>query len=222
MSSRHMRRVPIDFPVSMWLVDLAVEPCAEEMVLLSQAERDRAARFRVALQRTRYLRLHGALRLAVAQDYALPPEDQRYVADALGRWRVIAPIELQLSFSYSGGYGAIALSRDANVGIDIEEWRPVRDADSLTGICFDTDEQVMYSLADGRDRDTAFLAGWTRKEAALKAIGTGFQRPPDTLHTGLFGRSATQTDAGRIELLSFTTVGLIGAVAAITREQGVR
>ena len=38
----------------------------------------------------------------------------------------------------------------------------------------------------------AFFRGWTRKEAALKAIGTGFHREPASLHIGLEPRRLSE------------------------------
>ncbi len=219
VSACRLRRMELDFPVSMWLVDLSIPQSDEELSWLSQTELDRAGRFRDLRQRLRYLRLHGALRVAVSQGFAIPAEAQHYAVDSLGRWRILAPFDLGLSFSYSAGYGVIALSRFADVGVDIEERRPISDADSLVETCFDMAEQAAYLSSPERVRNAVFLAGWTRKEAALKVIGTGLQRAPDTLHTGLYGRSATQTDVGLIDLLSFSTGALIGAVATITRDQ---
>ena len=75
----------------------------------------------------------------------------------------------EFSLSHSGTLAVIALA-DVPVGADAEKDRPVGEAVRLRAL---TDAE----RADSRD----FLFFWTRKEAALKCLGTGVDRALDSL-----------------------------------------
>ena len=70
----------------------------------------------------------------------------------------------EFSLSHSGTLAVIALA-DVPVGADAEKDRPVGDAVRLRAL-------TGAERADSRD----FLFFWTRKEAALKCLGTGVHR----------------------------------------------
>lgn len=212
-----LHRIEVDFPMSLWLVDLTIGPHAEEIGWLGRAEVDRAMRFRNIRDQSRYLAAHIGLRLAVEQERAMPPSRQLYDRDPMGRWRLINGSGLKLSFSYADSVALIGLKQGAMVGVDIVNPRLIDDVEQLGAVCFDADEQSALAATPDDGRSRAFLHGWARKEAALKAIGTGFQRSPETVHTGLAGRCCVWTECDRIEIASFETAGLIGAVAQVLR-----
>lgn len=75
----------------------------------------------------------------------------------------------EFSLSHSGTLAVIALA-DVPVGADAEKDRPVGEAVRLRAL-------TGAERADSRD----FLFFWTRKEAALKCLGTGVDRSLDSL-----------------------------------------
>ena len=75
----------------------------------------------------------------------------------------------EFSLSHSGTLAVIALA-DVPVGADAEKDRPVGEAVRLRAL-------TGAERADSRD----FLFFWTRKEAALKCLGTGVDRAPGSL-----------------------------------------
>ena len=75
----------------------------------------------------------------------------------------------EFSLSHSGALAVIALA-DVPVGADAEKDRPVGEAVRLRAL-------TGAERADSRD----FLFFWTRKEAALKCLGTGVDRSLDSL-----------------------------------------
>ncbi|MBQ5350370.1 MAG: 4'-phosphopantetheinyl transferase superfamily protein [Oscillospiraceae bacterium] len=75
----------------------------------------------------------------------------------------------EFSLSHSGTLAVIALA-DVPVGADAEKDRPVGEAVRLRAL-------TGAERADSRD----FLFFWTRKEAALKCLGTGVDRALDSL-----------------------------------------
>ena len=77
------------------------------------------------------------------------------------------------NLSHSGGLAAMALVRDRRVGIDIEAKRPLTDSALLARRILGPRERARFEALPERAREAALLAAWTRKEAVLKAVGTG-------------------------------------------------
>ena len=77
------------------------------------------------------------------------------------------------NLSHSGGLAAMALVRDRRVGIDIEAKRPLTDSALLARRILGPRERARFEALQERAREPALLAAWTRKEAVLKAVGTG-------------------------------------------------
>lgn len=77
-------------------------------------------------------------------------------------------------YSVSHTVGAVALCVDtASVGIDVER---ARACDERVVRRFFLPEEQAY-IRDSADRDAAFTALFTRKEAVVKAVGKGFALP---------------------------------------------
>ncbi|HXP78057.1 MAG TPA: 4'-phosphopantetheinyl transferase superfamily protein [Stellaceae bacterium] len=77
------------------------------------------------------------------------------------------------NLSHSGDLAALALVRERRVGIDIEAERPLTDPDLLARRILGPRERERFQALPERARKAALLAAWTRKEAMLKALGTG-------------------------------------------------
>jgi 4'-phosphopantetheinyl transferase len=72
------------------------------------------------------------------------------------------------------------------VGIDVEPLRPIEHFEDLLRTHFTEKERAALPVpANEVDRLRHFLRGWTRKEAVIKAIGSGLSVEPATFETGL-------------------------------------
>ncbi|WP_411882595.1 4'-phosphopantetheinyl transferase family protein [Polaromonas sp. YR568] len=72
----------------------------------------------------------------------------------------------------------LAFARDAEIGCDIEKKRaPRRHTRNEPGGTAPEEAEAIGAL-HGRDAEDAFFRHWVRKEAALKAMGTGFRAEP--------------------------------------------
>ena len=104
------------------------------------------------------------------------------------------------------------------MGVALELRREVPDAMSLAQTCFDSEELNALAACDGQAQDNAFLQGWTRKEACLKAGGAGFSA--DAIpSTGIDGssRHVQLHDGSRAWLESIQFPQAIAALALIAR-----
>ena len=155
-------------------LDRPVQPC--ELDILSQDERERADRMRFAKHRERHLAAHAALRCILSAQTGRPPDALGFEATSHGKPFLRGEPELAFNLSHSEGLGLVAVGTDGccqSVGVDIELLRPVPDALALAHAHFLVQERERLEGIEPALRSHAFLTAWTRKEAYLKAIGTG-------------------------------------------------
>lgn len=173
----------------MWWLRLDEMPDAAAVATLSADEIARGARFAFEGLRRRHLASHVALRAILAQQTGLPAATLVFGAGPFGKPFLQAPAACVFNMSHSDDVAVIAVAPDAmagtEIGIDVEVLRPMRDAIALAERNFTEAEQRELLAAPADLRDLAFMRGWTRKEACLKAIGSGLSIPPDQVDAGL-------------------------------------
>lgn len=82
---------------------------------------------------------------------------------------------LELSVTHSGGHVGLAVTAAGPVGLDVERI-DARAADIAASVATENERRALARLP-GDERPAAFFRFWTRKEAALKAVGTGLRVP---------------------------------------------
>lgn len=82
---------------------------------------------------------------------------------------------LNFNISHSGDVIVVALSRTAEVGVDVERVRAVPEWRAVAARVFDerSRNELLAEIACGADEDDAFIRHWCRMEAAVKATGEG-------------------------------------------------
>lgn len=83
---------------------------------------------------------------------------------------------LHLSLATRAGFVAVCLANNA-VGIDVERVDP---DGALPLAVLHRDEQAALARMSPEARPVAFARLWSAKEAYVKALGTGFARPPES------------------------------------------
>jgi 4'-phosphopantetheinyl transferase len=145
---------------------LALEP------LLNADERERAARFRFPEDRARFTLGRALARKALGHFLARDPASIELTLTERGR-PVLPQEELAFNITHAGDLVAVAVAKNARVGIDIE--RVERKVDLMgvgEKILSEEDFARFCALAD-EEKAAAFFRIWTRKEAYLKATGAG-------------------------------------------------
>jgi len=71
------------------------------------------------------------------------------------------------------------------IGVDVEILRDITDADDIADRHFTLGERLALRAFPPIERNRAFLTGWTRKEASLKATGAGLTVAPESFETGV-------------------------------------
>jgi 4'-phosphopantetheinyl transferase len=148
---------------------------------LSPAERDRANRFRFPRDRRRFVAAHGLLRELLAAYVRTPPSALRFVESAHGKPALgveqASGGSLRFNMSHSGELALYAVADDRDVGVDVEQLRPLTDLPALAERYFTPLECRQVFGARPAERAARFFACWTRKEALLKAWGQGVSLP---------------------------------------------
>jgi 4'-phosphopantetheinyl transferase len=149
-------------------------------LLLSQAERNRAARFRFGRERRRFIVARARLRELLAERLDVPPESIEFGCAREGKPALaerFARSGWRFNLSHCGELAVYAFSRAAEVGVDVEAVHAIAEGDAIAARVFSRREHEAYRAAAPAERPLAFFRCWTRKEAFVKALGGGLSMP---------------------------------------------
>jgi 4'-phosphopantetheinyl transferase len=216
-------RLPAPPPFEVWLVPLGADGSSTDEALLDEQERGRAARFVFERDRRRFVAAHASLRRLLGQRTGQAPHALRFDQGPYGKPRLRGSPGCAFSLSHSGDLALVALAADGEIGVDLEPVQPMRDAEALVRQCLSEREQLHLHALPASEQPLAFLQAWTRKEACLKAVGTGLQIEPSAVETGIDAaqrRVSIATPEGRREIAVSSLVPAPGWVAALARVSG--
>ncbi len=159
----------------------ALARLAAGAAVLDAEEQARAARLRVAADRTMYRAAHVLLRRALSRQGPYAPAQWRFVRGAQGRPEIDTTAcpdagSLRFNLAHTPALVCCALVQGRPVGIDAECRRPMQDARAIAERFFAVEEAaaVAASGSPGSAAEAAtFRALWTLKEAYIKALGRG-------------------------------------------------
>lgn len=172
--------------VDVWCFDLDRE-AAVTATLLSLEERDRAGRFLRPELRERYAQVRTRLRNLLGDALGLNPASIPLIEGPHGK-PCIDPgyglPDLRFNLSHAANRAAFALAWGRDVGIDLEPISSDRDLDGIAERWFTPREAVLLRDLPVDARGREFFRLWTRKEAVLKADGTGIAGGLEHLELG--------------------------------------
>ncbi len=156
--------------VHVWVVDLASAPSTPGV--LSPSELARAARFRFAQDRRRFIASHATLRQILAAYTGVLPASLEFITLPHGKPALVSG-GLQFNLSHSGDLALVALAAGCEVGVDIERLRAQVEMEAIARRFFSPSETEALLAYPEPERAPAFFRCWTRKEAYVKALGGG-------------------------------------------------
>ncbi|MEZ0168137.1 4'-phosphopantetheinyl transferase superfamily protein [Microvirga sp. TS319] len=162
------------------MLDERPEFVREMGTCLTEDERRRANNLTWERDRRRFVVTRGRLRHFLGSRLGIPPSDIELEYGPHGKPRLSRRMPAQglhFGVSRSGDLAVIALSDAREVGVDIEEVRPVAEADDIAALCFSVAEQESYHTLPPGERPDGFMRRWTRLEAISKALGCGLGDP---------------------------------------------
>jgi 4'-phosphopantetheinyl transferase len=211
--------------VTITYADLDATDADALLPLLSADEHERAARYRFALHRRRFIAGRGLLRTLLARRAGVDPGRLSFRYESFGKPHLAGgPAALAFNVAHSERYFALAVTEGYELGVDLETRRAIEDCHDLARHVFSDAEreQLTRELPAGE----AFLRGWTRKEAVLKAAGSGLSADPKQVTVGLHaeprqvrvidpdGRTWTVVDLTHPDCVAAVAVGALDVAIA--------
>lgn len=200
--------------VDIWIASLDLPP-GEEFdrlrAVLSADELERAGRFHFVRDWRRFIVGRGRLRTILGDCIGAAPRALAFRYGANEKPELggeFAGSGWRFNVSHSDGLVAIAVSAEAEVGIDVERVRDIPEWLEISERLFPAPEFARLCATAEEQRMAEFFHIWTRTEARLKAIGDGFGTP----------QSQPRHHRGTtVALHSFTPVpGFAGALAILS------
>jgi 4'-phosphopantetheinyl transferase len=161
----HIWRAKLDVPWS-WTFDEA----------LTLDDRARADRFRFESDRRRFCVARASLRLILGRYLKTKPNRLQIGPGEYGKPYLVdakATQGLRFNLSHSHELALIAVSRDREVGIDVEYMRADFVTDEVATHFFSAAEVEEFRAVPKELRTQSFFNCWTRKEAYIKGRGEG-------------------------------------------------
>jgi 4'-phosphopantetheinyl transferase len=174
--------VPGRGEVALWFVSLQEPSSTIEAAasILSPEEMQRADRFRFSLHRNRFVLVHAALRHNLCIYSACPASSIDFTISPHGKPSLVNRNkgevgEIEFNLSHSEDLAVVAVSFGSVLGVDVEQVREMPDWPQMARQFFSDAEIAAIERVPSHEASTMFLRFWTRKEALLKAMGTGLQ-----------------------------------------------
>ena len=210
--------------VHVWQLMLAEHASSHSLCqsVFSADEQERAARFHFEEHRNDFLIARAFLRTVLGAYLKIEPAAVQFVYNEFGKPSVPAGPENNLFFnlSHSNHVALLAVTRETEVGVDIEQIRSIEPG--LAERYFSATEiRALQQLPKDLYQE-GFFNCWTRKEAYIKARGKGLSLPLDKFDVSLApGQPArmlqirdSEDQASSWQLAHLTPArGFVGAVA---------
>lgn len=210
--------------VDVWRVSLDIEPDSVKQMesTLSSDETERAARFQFDKDKHRSIIARGSLRDVLSRYLGCKPSEPIFSINKYGK-PALDNFRLEFNVSHSGDFVLIAVAQDRRVGVDIERVRQGISSFVIAKQYFSKAEVDELQSLPLEQRETAFFACWSRKEAYIKAHGLGLSLPLESFDVSLTPNEpatlrATRPDekeATRWTLMSFEVNSDYGSAIAV-------
>ena len=199
--------------VHLWIVDIAeaANLLKDQDSQLSAIEMARAEKFRFASDRQRYTVSVTVLRQLCARYLDAAPQSISFRYGEYGKPALDSNADLRFNLSHSAGYAIIGFAKKDAIGVDIEHIQPIAEIETIARNFFSPAELKALSSLRGAELTRAFYRCWTRKEAIIKAIGSGLSFPlesfavsvDDDNHAQVLETQWDPTECSRWRLFSF-------------------
>lgn len=152
--------------------------------LLDAAEKKRAHQFKFSDSRTNFIICRGALRFLLSQYQQNNPLSIEIQQNTDGK-PILAekshPLDLEFNISHSDDICLIAISRNLELGIDVEAVKPLTDLKALAKTFLSEKELAAFTAANPEKKRDMFYDIWSAKEALLKSVGCGLKIHPNQI-----------------------------------------
>jgi 4'-phosphopantetheinyl transferase len=142
--------------------------------ILAEDELARAKRFHFVRDQNGFAVGRGVLRGILASYLRCQAREIKFSYSQLGKPSLSdSSAGLQFNLAHSGGLAVYAITRNREIGVDVEAIRPITEIAAIARRFFAPGETTRLLSLPQEQRVQAFFNCWTRKEAYLKATGLG-------------------------------------------------
>jgi len=175
----------VNFTSALLDLDQPPERIAALEALLNDADRERAKAFHFEDHRRRFIVRRGLMRIELARVSGLEPDRLRFTEGEQGKPGLLNAPELRFNLSHDEDLALLVMSREAEIGCDIERIDPARARRDIAQRFFSPQEFATLAALPEAQWAEAFFNCWTRKEAYIKALGIGLSYPLDSFTVSL-------------------------------------
>ena len=228
--------------IDVWFMSLDIdESCLESFLgILSEEEHVKARRMRIEKYRKHYVAARGLLRQIIAKYMNEAPERLEFQYGQDGKpalAEAFSSTGLTFNLSHSHGLALVCIACERAIGVDIEKIRHDKSVTEIAKRFFSNREYEALIRLPAEQRKQGFYKCWTRKEAYLKATGTGLVFPLDRFDVSLTpGEPAAllghRTDPEQVSMWSIVdldagpdyaaALAVAGKDFTVKRQSGVR
>jgi 4'-phosphopantetheinyl transferase len=161
--------------VHVWALGDELNEAARATVVdwLTHDERRRAGAYRRDGDRNSFIVRRGVLRCLIGRYCRCPPQSVAIAVLEFGKPVLAGHAPLAFSVSRRQGMTLFAFTREATIGVDVECLADGIDVSEIAPYVLSATEMAALLNCEPSDRATFFNATLVRKEALLKAVGTG-------------------------------------------------
>ncbi|MDX2496028.1 MAG: 4'-phosphopantetheinyl transferase superfamily protein [Desulfuromusa sp.] len=146
--------------------------------LLSTDETIRADRLLDLQKKQQFIVARGRLRQILGRYQRTAPDKIKFQYNKYGKPSLPESHCSTLSFnlSHSENLAVLAITKEADIGVDIEKLDPDMVFSQIVDRYFDEAEKLQLAQYSNERQGRGFYRIWTKKEAILKLEGVGFQK----------------------------------------------
>lgn len=223
--SRPALPLPADGETHLWRLRLDVAAAELDRLFdhLSPDERRRAGRLQLGRDRRRYVAGRGRLREILATYLDDAPAQVAFAYGPRGKPRLagLPASALRFSLSHTGDHALVAVTRDREVGVDLETIRPAAMGDGEAALFLSPAERRAVDRVPLIDRARVLFLLWVQKEAYAKARGDGLALDLPAIDLGACeGWDVRTLDAGPGFAAALAVEASCGQITTIRDERG--
>ncbi len=146
---------------------------------LSTEERAKASSFRIERDKITYVVCHYWLRKILSELLQISMQNVMLTVEASAKPFLVNDLlsaeksNVNFNISHSADYFVIAVNKNFQVGVDIEQFTTRADFADVVNNYFTNAEKQQWQLLDQMQKSRYFSEVWTQKEAIVKTSGLG-------------------------------------------------
>ena len=145
--------------------------------VLSLEEKSKAHSFRFEKDAQQYIQTRAVLRHLLGQYLSEAPSAISFLQNEYGKPYVASKPAFYFNVSHTDRMALLGFTRVAALGVDVENTERAVEAELVARHFFAPAEVERLQSVPIEDLSAAFYRCWTRKEAIIKALGTGLAFP---------------------------------------------